>query len=180
MNTHMEAAMILEKWLIPDLVVDNYSCVTPEIVRSFGRCALLCDIDNTLATYDDPTPPEALISWINGMRAAGIEVAFVSNNDWDRVRGFNECLGLVAYAKSGKPSTKNLAAAVSDLGIKKEDALLLGDQLLTDCAAGKRFGIPAIIVPPIKDKTTLFFRFKRWLEIPYMKKYRRIHEVKKG
>lgn len=167
--------MIFEKILIPDLVVDNYSLVTPELIKSMGRKAILSDIDNTLATYDDPTPPAPLVEWINGMRAAGVEVAFVSNNDWERVKGFNRELGLVAYAKSAKPSVKHLEAAVRDLGIDKGDALLLGDQLLTDCAAGKRYGIPVIIVPPIKDKKTIFFRFKRWLEIPYMKKYRKLH-----
>jgi len=167
--------MIFEKWLMPDLVVDTYACVTPELVRSMGGKALLCDIDNTLATYDDPTPPPALLEWIKGMRAEGIEIAFVSNNDWDRVRGFNAELSLVAYAKSGKPSYKNLKAAAKDLGLDKSECVLLGDQLLTDCAAGKRFGIPAIIVPPIKDRTSAFFRFKRWLEKPYMKKYKKTH-----
>lgn len=167
--------MIFEKILIPDLVVESYSLVTPELVKKMGRKVILSDIDNTLATYDDPTPPGPLVEWIKNMRASGVEVAFVSNNDWDRVRGFNEELQLVAYAKSAKPSTKHLEAAVKELGIDKSDALLLGDQLLTDCAAGKRFGIPTIIVPPIKDKKTLFFRFKRWLEIPYMKKYRKLH-----
>lgn len=168
--------MIFEKWLMPDLVVDNYSCVTPELVKKMGGKALLCDIDNTLATYDDPTPPEALVGWIKNMRENGVEVAFVSNNDWERVRGFNEDLGLVAYAKSGKPSKKHLIAAANDLGLGKESCVLLGDQLLTDCAAGKRFGIPCIIVPPIKDRTSAFFRFKRWLEKPYMKKYRKLHK----
>lgn len=172
---YAEADMIFEKWLIPDLFIEKYSLVTPELVKSMGRKALLCDIDNTLATYDDPTPPEGLEKWIVGMRESGVEIAFVSNNDWDRVRGFNKELSLVAYAKAGKPSYKYLEAAVKDLGITKDDAVLLGDQLLTDCCAGKRFGIPAIIVPPIKDKRTPFFKFKRWLEKPYMKKYRKIH-----
>ena len=171
----LEAEMIFEKWLMPDLVVDTFDLVTPEIVKSMGGTALLCDVDNTLATYDDPTPPAPLVEWINGMRAAGIEIAFVSNNDWERIRLFNAELGLVAYAKSKKPSTKNLKAAAKDLGLDKSECVLLGDQLLTDCWAGKRFGIPAIIVPPIKDRTSWFFRFKRWLEKPYMKKYRRNH-----
>ncbi|MBR4896009.1 MAG: hypothetical protein IKZ41_06250 [Clostridia bacterium] len=52
-----------------------------------------------------------------------------------------------------------------------EDSLLLGDKLLTDCAAGRRAGMRVIIVPPIKDKTTLFFRAKRWIERPYVRKY---------
>ena len=53
--------------------------------------------------------------------------------------------------------------------------MLLGDQLLTDCAAAKRFGIKALIVPPIKDKTNLFFRTKRLIEKPYVAKFRRMN-----
>jgi len=167
--------VILEKWLMPDMMPEHFYEVTPEIVKSFGGEALICDIDNTLVTYDDPEPTEQVLEWISGMNKAGITVSFVSNNDWDRVKLFNKNLGFVAYAKSGKPSTKNLAAACRDLGIDKKKAVLLGDQLLTDCAAAKRFGIKAIIVPPIKDKTNLFFKSKRLIEKPYVAKFRRLN-----
>lgn len=166
--------MILEKRLVPDLCIDHYYDLTPAAVRTMGGKALLCDIDNTLATYDDPTPPERVVQWIGAMREGGVDIAFVSNNHAERVELFNRELGCVAYSDAGKPKTKYLDAAVRDLGIDKSEAILLGDQLLTDCAAAKRYGIPAIIVPPIKDKKTLFFRFKRLLEVPYMKKYKKI------
>lgn len=168
--------MIFEKLLIPDLCPENFEKVTPETVTKLGGRALLCDIDNTLVTYDDATPTAAVLSWIKAMEDCGIKIAFVSNNEAPRVEAFNRELGLTAFAKAGKPKTGCLEKAVLEMGIKKEEAVLLGDQLLTDCAAAKRFGIPAIIVPPIKDKKTLFFRFKRWLEIPYMKKYKKIHQ----
>ena len=155
------------------MMPEHFYDVTPEIVRSMGAKALICDIDNTLVTYDDPEPTPKVLEWIKGMNEAGITVSFVSNNDWDRVELFNKKLGFVAYAKSGKPFTKNLKKAVADLGIDKNDAVLLGDQLLTDCAAAKSFGIKAIIVPPIKDKTSLFFRTKRWIEKTYVKKFKR-------
>ncbi len=167
--------MILEKWLMPDIMIEHFYEVTPEMVKDLGGEVLVCDIDNTLVTYDDPEPTEQVLAWIKGMNEAGITIAFVSNNDWDRVKLFNKNLGLVAYAKSGKPSTKNLKAACRDLDIDKSKAVLLGDQLLTDCAAAKIFGIKAIIVPPIKDKTTLFFKSKRLIEKPYVAKYKRMN-----
>lgn len=168
--------MIFEKWLIPDLVEKHYYDITPETVKKMGASAVLCDIDNTLATYDDATPPDGVVKWIGDMRAAGIEIAFVSNNSKDRVEMFNRRLGCVALARAGKPKTAYLRAALELMGIDKSRAMLLGDQLLTDCAAAKRFGIPAVIVPPIKDKKTVFFRFKRLLEAPYMKKYYKLHK----
>ncbi|MDD6095039.1 MAG: YqeG family HAD IIIA-type phosphatase [Clostridia bacterium] len=167
--------MIFEKLLVPDLCTEHYYDITPETVKSMGGSALLCDIDNTLVTYDDPVPTPRVLQWIENMESSGVKIAFVSNNKPDRVEAFNEGLRLTAYADAGKPKTKYLAMALKDMGVEKDRAILLGDQLLTDCAAAKRFGIPAIIVPPIKDKKTLFFRFKRWLEIPYMKKYKKMH-----
>ena len=63
-----------------------------------------------------------------------------------------------------------------DMGATADNTALLGDQLLTDAAAGARAGLFSIIVPPIKDKRSLFFRFKRWLEKPYLKKYNKLHK----
>ena len=100
-------------------------------------------------------------------------MAFISNNDEARVARFNRDLGFVAFAKAGKPSTKRYSEAVQAMGVPVSACAVLGDQLLTDAWAAHRFGVPAIIVPPIKDKTSLFFRFKRAIEIPYMKKARR-------
>ena len=53
--------------------------------------------------------------------------------------------------------------------------MLLGDQLLTDAAAGKRAGLYTVIVPPIKDRTSLFWRVKRRIERPYIKKFLRLN-----
>lgn len=167
--------MIFEKYLMPDLMLARYSELTPDIVKGFGARVILSDIDNTLVTYDDPVPTEGVMKWLKDMNDSGITVAFVSNNEWERVEKFCEGLDAVYFAKAGKPKKKYLEEACKALNADKTEALLFGDQLLTDCWAGKSFGIPAVIVPPIKDKTNLFFRFKRWLEKPYVKKYKKLH-----
>lgn len=168
--------MIFEKYLIPDEMVDRFECVTPEHLLSMGKKYIICDIDNTLATYDDPTPPENVVTWCKNMNAKGVTVAFVSNNHEARVALFNRNFGYTAYSDSHKPGTKKLKMAMRDLGATAENAVLLGDQLLTDAAAAKSAGLYCIIVPPIKDKKNLFFRFKRWIEVPYVKKYRKMHD----
>ena len=104
---------------------------------------------------------------------AGIGIAFVSNNDWERVELFNATLGVPAYAKSGKPFKKNLVKAMNDLGGTLETTVMLGDQLLTDALAGHNLGVKCLIVPPIRDKKNAFFKFKRWLEKPVVKKFKR-------
>lgn len=164
--------MIFEKILLPHEMTDTFENVTPEHLKEMGISFIFCDIDNTLATYDDPVPPENVVSWCRRMNASGITVSFVSNNDEERVALFNKELGYTAYAKAGKPLIGKLKRAMADVGAEKENSALLGDQLLTDAAAGNRAGLYVIIVPPIKDKTSWFFRFKRWLEVPYVKKFR--------
>ena len=62
---------------------------------------------------------------------------------------------------------------MKEMGVTPEVTAGLGDQLLTDTLAVHRLDMISIIVPPIKDKTTLFFKFKRWLEKPFIKKYRK-------
>ncbi len=154
-------------------MVEAYGDVTPDLLRSRGIRHLLCDIDNTLVTYDDPVPTEALLRWLGELRENGIAVGFVSNNDRGRVEKFNRALGYVAYAKAGKPFTKKLRRAMAEMGAETGNTAFLGDQLLTDAAAGKSAGLYTIIVPPIKDKRTAFVRFKRWLEVPYIRRYAR-------
>ena len=172
--------MILESKLIPDLYESDFQKITPELLRKYGIRGLICDIDNTLAPYEEPVPSPAVLAWMEKMKENGIQIAFVSNNNWDRVRLFNRDLQVPAYAKSGKPKTRFLYAALRDMKLSPREAALLGDQLLTDCLAGKRLGMKALIVKPIRDKKTLFFRFKRWLEIPYLKKYHKLHQEMKS
>ncbi len=164
--------MILEKKLMPDTVLGSYREVTPAFLCSLGAKALISDIDNTLATYDDLDAPDEVKEWARALRAAGISLTLVSNNRRERVERFCREIECIAYPNVKKPCAKYLKLAMERMESGKADTVFLGDQLLTDALAAHRAGIRAIIVPPIKDKKSLFFRFKRFLERPYMKKYR--------
>lgn len=168
--------MIFEKTLLPKRMCASFRDVTPAYLHALGIRHILCDIDNTLVTYDDPLPTEDVLAWFDSMTKNGIRVGFVSNNDHDRVELFNSKVGFTAYAKAGKPLTGKLKQAMAEMGAEPGNTAFLGDQLLTDAAAANRAGLYCIIVPPIKDKKNAFFRFKRWLEVPYVKKYRKTHE----
>ncbi len=161
----------LDKYLRPDFIFGTFDELTPEFCRENGISAIISDIDNTLVTYDDAEPTPKVISWIGSLAEANVTVAFVSNNDYERVERFASVLDIPAFAKSGKPMTGGLKLALAALGTEKKETVLLGDQLLTDVMAAKRFGVRAIAVPPIKDKKTLFFKAKRLIEKPFMKRY---------
>ncbi len=158
---------------LPDYMFDKFSDITPEFLLSIGVRTVLVDIDNTLAPYEAPDPNRAVIKWFEDLRAAGISAALMSNNDEARVHRFNQSLHLPAYYDCKKPSTKSYVAVLQRLGCDRADTCVIGDQIFTDVLVGKRLGLRAILVPPIHDQRTFFFRFKRFLEKPFIIYFKR-------
>ena len=162
-------------YLTPDRMLASFCELTPDELKWRGIDVLLMDIDNTLAPYEQPEPNQRILAWLANMQAAGIKLAFVSNNNRARVELFNQKIGIQAHAKSGKPFGKTLRKVIKSYGSDAAHTAILGDQLLTDVFAGKHIGATAFLVPPIKDKTTAFWRIKRALEKPIIKKYAKKH-----
>lgn len=163
------------KHLLPDYMFASYREITPAFLREIGVSSLLIDIDNTLAPYEMPDPDDSIRDWFKSLRDSGIRAALVSNNHPPRVERFNRTLGLPAFADSGKPGRKRLREALKAVDGTPETTAVIGDQLLTDAAFAKNHGMRAIIVPPIYDKRNLFFRTKRLIEIPVVRKYNQLH-----
>lgn len=165
---------------VPDYMFDSFRDVTPAFLKSLQVRCLLCDIDNTLVTYDDAQPTEAVLAWLSAMKENGITVIFLSNNNNDRVAKFTEAIDNAWSADAGKPLTKKAKQLLSQLGFSPKETAVLGDQVFTDVWTGNFLGARAtLLVPPIKDKTNLFFKSKRLLEKPFLAHYRRREKKKK-
>lgn len=157
--------------LLPDYDFDTYKGVTPEFLKSIGKTCVLCDIDNTLVPYDVPDPTDDVCSWVKTITDAGIKLILVSNNEKERVEKFNEKLNLPYLYKSGKPSRRTVKRALEILKDEKKNAVMLGDQLLTDVITARVSGITSLWVPTIKKVETPFFRAKSAIERPFIKHY---------
>ena len=160
---------------IPTRILPTYRDMTPELCAEKGIRGLILDVDNTFAPYEMPDPDEEIVAWVQRMREAGILLAFVSNNDPPRLERFNRSLGCLMFCNAGKPGTKALRAAMAAMHTDENSTAVMGDQILTDVLAGRRAGLEAYLVPPIKDKKNLFFRTKRLLERPFIRKYYKMH-----
>ncbi len=159
---------------VPNYYFDTVFEVTPELLTSHGIKGLILDIDNTLVPYEIPEPTEEIRAWLESMWESGIKTSFVSNNHADRVDVFNLTLGCPAFPDSGKPFKKSCQKALNAMGLSGSETAIIGDQVFTDVLAGWNSRLKlAILVKPIKDKTSFFFRFKRFLEKPVLWKYKR-------
>ncbi len=165
------------KSLVPDYYFKNFFDASANFLLSIGIKGVVLDIDNTLEPYENPIPGERVLTWLKELEAVGIKAAFVSNNGAERVELFNKELKLPAYYKAGKPFKKNVLKALADINVSPEEAILMGDQILTDVWAARNAGVRAILVPPINDKRDLFTRFKRLLEKPIIKKYKKRNNI---
>ena len=157
----------------PDYLFDDIAAIPADLPARLGIRLLICDIDNTLVTYDDPTPTAPVLAFFDALRKNGVQIAFLSNNKKERVERFNESLGYQAVSGSGKPfAYLNIRRIRRAAGVTRDESAMLGDQIFTDVLAARFARIPAILVKPIKDKKTKFFRFKRSLEKPFLQNFR--------
>ena len=158
---------------VPEYCFEKFCDATPDFLKSIGVKGIVLDIDNTLEPYEHPKAGEHVVQWFEALASAGIKAAIVSNNNEDRVSTFNQDFSIPAYSKAGKPFKKNVLRAIDDMGIKKEEAILMGDQIFTDVWAAHNAGIPAILVPPINDRKDVLTKFKRLLEKPILSIYKK-------
>lgn len=157
---------------IPDLICRDIYEIPMSFFTAHGVRLLLLDIDNTLVTYDDAYPTEENLRWFRQLAALKIDVVFVSNNHEARVKAFAEKTGFDYYADAAKPNPKRYLDAIRRRGLSPGACAAVGDQIFTDVAAGHLAGCLAVLVFPIKDKKSAFFRFKRACEKPFLAWYR--------
>ncbi len=158
---------------VPDRCLSSFADVTPSFLQENGIAALACDIDNTLVTYDDAVPTEAVLHWLETLVSAEISVGFLSNNHLQRVERFCRDLPVKFFAApdAKKPSCKALYRFLQDAHVTPKQTAVLGDQIFTDVLMAKRLGCRAFLVPPIKDRTDWFHRLKRRGERPFLRRY---------
>jgi len=164
------------KFLLPTHYFKSIFEIKIEELKEQGIKGIIFDIDNTLVPYDEIEPNEKIIAFFQQIRDAGITITLVSNNTEDRVMKFNEKLKVFAIHKSQKPFTKSFKKALRLMNCKKEEAVIVGDQIFTDVYGGNKAGIKTILVVPVSDKDEWITKIKRGLEKKVIAYYERKHK----
>ena len=149
---------------IPSEFVRSVFHITPEMLKEKGVKAIITDLDNTLVEWDRPDATPKLIEWFSAMKEAGIQVTIVSNNNELRVKSFADPLGIPFIYKARKPLGKAFRHALSIMSVKKEDVVVIGDQLLTDVFGGNRQKLHTILVIPVAKSDGFVTKFNRMVE----------------
>lgn len=152
---------------LPDFTFQSVVDLSPKFLMDHGIRLVLLDVDNTLAMHGHPMPEEGVLTWLENLQNTGISAAIVSNNSKSRVQPFAERLGLPFVSRSCKPMGFGIRAFCKSMGILKNEAAMVGDQILTDIAAGNLHGLTTILVEPFELEIGPFFRVKRKWEHHY-------------
>ncbi|GGH84868.1 HAD superfamily phosphatase (TIGR01668 family) [Pullulanibacillus pueri] len=163
---------MLEKFLPSQHAKSIYE-ITPDELIKHNIKGIVTDLDNTLVAWDKPEATPELIEWFKKMKDSGISITIVSNNHEQRVRSFSEPLGIPFISKARKPMTRAFQRAIREMGLVKDNVVVIGDQLLTDVLGARRLGVHVILVVPVAQSDGLATRFNRRLERIILSKLRR-------
>lgn len=152
------------------VAVKTVDCISLELLEHYNIKGLILDLDNTLTTHDNPVPAEKVGEWLSIMRENNISMMIVSNNHFERVKPFADSLGLEFVCEGKKPLSKGFNEAQKRMNIPFENIAAVGDQIFTDILGANLRHIKSIFVFPIQYETTKFFKFKRFMEKPFLPK----------
>lgn len=148
-----------------------------------GFRGIIFDIDNTLVHHGDSSTLEIgdLFRRIQGI---GLKTILLSNNDRERTERFIKNIDTPYICDADKPEPGNYLKAVKLLGIKKEEAVVVGDQIFTDILGANRSKLASILVRFIRLDNEKSIGKRRYLEYAILecwkhnrKYYRRIGDI---
>ena len=80
--------------MLPSIIVESVTDLTPEMLSDRGIELLMLDFDNTIVPYTTDIPEALMEQWIYDMKQSDIKICVVSNSKNQRVRIFCKNYGI--------------------------------------------------------------------------------------
>lgn len=162
----------------PDLMADKVTDISPSQLAKEGIRAVILDIDDTLVPHGETKLPAEILEWLREIDRRNIKIAFLSNNKIERHKGLVPGIRTLYVSSAAKPRRKGYQEVFRTFSIKPSEAIMIGDQLFTDILGANRSGCRSALVVPVAENPSRFFKFKRRLEKPLLRKYRKSGNIK--
>lgn len=153
--------------LLPTMLADAVTDLTPELLREHGVRLLMLDFDNTIVPYTTDVPTEEMRAWIGAMQSAGVQLCVVSNSHKDRVRIFCQKFGIPCITHSRKPFSKGIRECLDKFEIGPGACALAGDQIYTDTLGANLVGVQSILVKAIHNHN-FWLKLRHAAELPFI------------
>jgi HAD superfamily phosphatase (TIGR01668 family) len=153
--------------LLPSVIVEAVTDLTPQLLQSRNIRLLMLDFDNTIVPYTTNVPTEKMENWIRAMLRSEIQLCVVSNSKRDRVKIFCETYGLDCITHAKKPFSKGIRQCLSKYDIPAAESALAGDQIYTDTLGANGCGAQSILVKAI-DNHNFWLKARHVAELPFI------------
>ena len=153
--------------LLPRLMTDSLTDLTPELLREKNVRLLMLDFDNTIVPYTTDVPTADMERWLSRMNASEIQICVVSNSHKDRVPAFCQARGIGCITHAKKPFSKGIRECLGKYGIPASQAALVGDQIYTDTLGANCAGVTSILIKAIHNHT-FWLKARHVLELPFI------------
>ena len=153
--------------LLPKLMSDALTDITPQLLSRHGIKLLMLDFDNTIVPYTTSVPTREMEAWLRAMTQSDIQLCVVSNSHKDRVKIFCGKYGIDCITHAKKPFSKGIRECLDKYGIPASEAALVGDQIYTDTLGANGCGVMPILVKAI-DNHNFWLKARHVLEKPFI------------
>ncbi len=153
--------------LLPKIVTNELTDITPELLHRRGIQLLMMDFDNTIVPYTRNEPTPKMEQWLKNMAQSDIPICVVSNSKRDRVKIFCDQYGIPCITHAKKPFSKGINECLAKFGVDASKAALVGDQIYTDTLGGNCAGVTSILVKAI-DNHNFWLKARHVLEKPFI------------
>lgn len=116
-----------------------------------GYTAVLLDLDNTVRSRETDAVPDQVKDWLDRARQAGIKLCILSNSWHGSAVRHARQLNIPVVTKSCKPLAHGYFMACRKLGVRPKNAVMVGDQILTDVLGARFARMGAYLVQPLSN-----------------------------
>lgn len=149
---------------------DIYSIDYSKLKKEGIKC-LVFDLDNTLGQVSNVKCPEKTRDLLRNLQD-DFFIIICSNNTRSRLAPYLKDLGVGGVSWSFKPSTRGLRKIKHDYKFNKKEMVMIGNSIVTDVLAGKRFKIKTILVDALGKEDLKINSFSRIIENFILKIYK--------
>lgn len=154
----------------PDYNLKNIYDIDFNELKSQGIKCIMFDLDSTVMLSKSATFTPQTVEWFNTF-INDFEVAIISNNpNKDYIENASKLAPCRVIGHAKKPNPKIAKQYLNEIGVKPENAVMVGDRPLTDILVGKNLGCKTILVGSINPNENLLTKFVRALERSTIKK----------
>ena len=165
--------------------VESVFVLDYEKIYRKGFRGIIFDIDMTLVPHGEDSTPE-VDALFKKIHAVGLKTLLLTNNDEARVKRFIKNIDTPYICDAAKPNPAAYLKAVEVLGIKREEAIYVGDQIFIDILGANKAGLASILVKYVTAYEETDIGIRRRLEKIILKFYswsnsrRRLGDILQG